>query len=90
MATPNDNNSPNSNEYLEMANHAKELVEKAELQMNIYKRQNLDLKKELISMYGCIRVLDHLIDIGDCPAEVVLLSETLRGYLSSYIENNIL
>tara|TARA_R110000803_G_C11841893_1_gene304701 strand:- start:326 stop:580 length:255 start_codon:yes stop_codon:yes gene_type:complete len=81
---------PNSNEYLDMANHAKELVEKAEEKMYVYKKQNIELKKEILSIYGVVRILDQLIDVSDIPAEIILLSETLRGYISEYVDINIL
>ena len=74
----------NSNEYLEMANHAKELVEDAERKVNSLKIENTDLKKELLGIYGSIRMLDNMID-GSCPEEIVLFSEIIRGYLSNII-----
>ena len=81
-------NEPTSNEYLEMANHAKDLVEQAESKMNLYKNQNIELKKNLLTAYGCIRVLDHFVGI-DCPEEINMYVEFLRGYLSDLCENYI-
>ena len=39
-----ENNELTSNEYLEMANHAKELVEQAESKMHLYKNQNIEFR----------------------------------------------
>ncbi len=84
-----ENNEPTSNEYLEMANHAKELVEIAEAKMNLYKNQNIELKKNLLTAYGSVRVLDHFVGI-DCPEEINMLVEILRGYLSDLCEKYII
>lgn len=83
-----DNNELNSNEYLEMANHAKEMVEEAQAKMDLYKKQNIELKKNLISIYGAIRILDHFTCM-DTSEEVNMYVEFLRGYMSDICENFI-
>lgn len=79
----------NSNEYLEMANHAKSLVEAAESKLTSLQIAHTDLKKEILSVYGCVRMLDQMIDT-ECPEEIILFSEIIRGYLSNIIEAYII
>lgn len=83
------NNDPNSNEYLEMANHAKSLVEKAEEELKIYKVQNLALKKLLLTCYGVIRLIDEMNQTDDIPGELSVTLEILRGYLSDNVDDFI-
>lgn len=83
------NNDPNSNEYLEMANHAKSLVEKAEEDLKSYKVQNLTLKKLLLTCYGVVRLIDEMNQADDIPGELSMTLELLRGYLSDNVEDFI-
>lgn len=83
------NNDPNSNEYLEMANHAKSLVEKAEEDLKSYKVQNLALKKLLLTCYGVVRLIDEMNQGDDIPGELSMTLELLRGYLSDNVEDFI-
>mgnify|MGYP003675655920 CR=1 FL=1 len=75
-------------EYLELAEHAKSIVEIAQLQSEILKRENMELKKILISAYGFIRVLDDQYDLI-MPPEFSYTFELIRGYISEYIETKI-
>lgn len=86
MATQTD---PNSNEYLEMANHAQELVRTAQDNCNKYRKENLDLKKLIITVYGVIRIIDELNDNDEFPGELTMMLEVLRGYLSDNVEQII-
>ena len=50
----------------------------------------IDLKKELMTSYGLIRVIDNLIDhLCEVPHEVVVLVELLRAQLSDTIDKEI-
>ena len=52
--------------------------------------ENLELKKHLISAYGFIRVLDMMATNSyDIQPEILILIETLRAYLSDYMDDNI-
>ena len=75
-------------EYLELAEHAKSIVESAQLQSELLKRENMELKKILISAYGFIRVLDDQYDLI-MPPEFSYTFELIRGYISEYIETKI-
>ncbi len=80
--------------YLEAMNQLKELNDKREEENKKHKNELLALKKELISAYGIVRVLDTLYEnsfSNDEPAiEVKIIIETLREYLSQFVEENIL
>ena len=76
-------------EYLELANHCKSIVDSAQSHTEILKRENLELKKIIITSYGFIRVLDDIFDL-EIPPEASYVLESIRSYLSQYIENNIL
>tara|TARA_R110000751_G_scaffold82701_3_gene166347 strand:- start:780 stop:1148 length:369 start_codon:yes stop_codon:yes gene_type:complete len=75
-------------EYLELAEHAKSIVEIAQLQSEKLKTENMELKKILISTYGFIRVLDDQYDLL-MPPEFSYTFELIRGYVSEYIETKI-
>ena len=75
-------------EYLELAEHAKSIVEIAQLQSEKLKIENMELKKILISTYGFIRVLDDQYDLL-MPPEFSYTFELIRGYVSEYIETKI-
>ena len=50
----------------------------------------IELKKELFSAYGMIRVLDNLINNSfGIENEIECLSDSIRGHLSSVIEDLI-
>lgn len=80
----------NENEYLEMVKHLKQLYEEIEEKNKKLNKQNLDLQKVLLGAYGLSRVLDNMtVDIYDIPAELVILVETLRGFLSTELDQHI-
>ena len=78
---------PNSNEYLEMANHAKSLVDKADKKSDLLQEENSELKKLLLSCYGVVRMIDEMNETDyDLPGELSMTLEVLRGYLSNHVE----
>ena len=79
-------------EYLDMANQLKEKFDEIEGKLNSIERLEKEMKKDLITAYGVIRLLDHLIDTNPVPYdnEAVVLVEMLRGLLSDCIDNYIL
>ena len=79
--------------FIDAMNQLKELNEKRDEENKKYKEEVIQLKKELISCYGVVRLLDNLNEnhpLGETPVEVKIVIETLREYLSQYVEDNIL
>ena len=52
----------NSNEYLEMANHCKKLLEEKDKEIKKLKRINIDYKKVICVSYGLARTADLITD----------------------------
>ena len=77
-------------ELLEMAEHSKELVDKAESLNEVLKVENLELKKIIATSYGMVRVLDQNYDYGcDRDHELYILVGFLRSFLSDVIETEL-
>ena len=72
----------NEGQYLEMAAHLKETYDLNELQL-------LDLKKDLCTAYGVVRLLDSLSDQMNLPHQFLTLIECLRGTLSDSMDTHI-
>jgi len=76
--------------YLDMVNQLKEKFDNNEYLMKRIQEQNTELKKEIITAYGISRILDNLINnCFDIDTEIICLSESLRGHLSTVIEDII-
>jgi len=81
----------NEQDYLEMANHFKEVLEKKENIIQSLENEILQHKKTIITTYGVFRLLDEYFEVaGNIPFDVVGMVELLRGYLSEYTEKHIL
>jgi cellobiose phosphorylase len=81
----------NEGMYLDAMNQLKEMNEKREKETEKHKQELLNLKKELISAYGIVRLIDMMYSDADEPiGEISLLIETLREYLSQFVENKII
>ncbi len=81
----------NDQDMLDLSNQAKEMVEKAEKKSNELSKENLELKKAIISVYGMVRILDMIYAQSNEPeVEVDMLIDTIRSYLSDYCEENII
>tara|TARA_R110002012_G_scaffold37498_1_gene104923 strand:+ start:2587 stop:2883 length:297 start_codon:yes stop_codon:yes gene_type:complete len=82
----------NEQMFLESMNHLKEINDKRDSEMKKLERQLLEYKKQLITVYGIIRLLDsvynnHVIE----PAfEVTTIIECLRTYISEYLVENVI
>jgi hypothetical protein len=76
-------------QFLEMAEHCKNTVEKYTHENDLLKKSIFELHKFILSTYGVVRVLDNIIDL-QCPMEVNLLGELLRSLLSDYVEKQIM
>ena len=77
-------------QYLEMANHLKQTYDKMEEKLLRSEIKIIDLKKDLITVYGLVRIIDNILDnLYEVPHEVVVLVECLRGNLSDSMDKNI-
>lgn len=75
-------------QYLEMAEHCKDIVDKAADEKKKLENENLELKKVITTAYSFIRVIDSQYDL-EMPVEASYSMELIRGYLSEFIEKNI-
>ena len=81
----------NEQDYLEMASHFKEVLEKKEIEIKGLEEEILEHKKMIITTYGVFRILDEYFSVaGNIPFDVVGVVELLRGYLSDYTEKHII
>ena len=86
-----DINIRNENDYLEMADHFKNVLEKKDKMIESLEQEILEHKKMIITTYGVMRLLDEYFDTqGNIPFDVQGVVELLRGYLSDYTEKHIL
>jgi len=79
-------------QYLELVAQLQEKYTEIEAKMNSIERLEKILKKDLITAYGVVRLLDHLIDtsVVGYDNEVVVLVEMLRGILSDCVDRHLL
>jgi len=81
----------NEGMYLDAMNQLKDINEKRDIEYEKLKEENMDIKKELISCYGVVRMIDMMYSDTDEPVlEIGVLIESLREYLSQYTENKII
>ena len=78
-------------EYLEMVNQLKDKYDEITDKLDRIELQELDMKKDFISCYGVVRMLDNLISNSHIgyDNEVVTIVEVLRGLLSNYMDRHI-
>lgn len=78
--------------YLDAMNQLRDMNELREAELKKVKLELLEHKKELISTYGIVRMLDMIYsDQCDEPiVEVSVLIETLREYLSQFVEEKVI
>ena len=78
-------------EYLELCNDLKTKYDEITDKLDKIELQELQLKKDFISCYGVVRVLDNLISNSHIPYdnEVVTIVEVLRGLLSNCMDRHI-
>jgi translation initiation factor 2B subunit (eIF-2B alpha/beta/delta family) len=77
--------------YLELANDAQERYNELDQKLKAKKDQLLELKKELISCYGYVRILDNIYNNQDeIDPNCQLMLEVLREFLSQFAEDNII
>lgn len=87
--TPNEE--MNDGMYLDAMNQLKEINDKREKETIKQREELLELRKELISAYGIVRLIDMMYqDAGEPINEISILIETLREYLSQFVEAKII
>ena len=79
----------NSGMYVDAMNQLKEKFENIENEINKYKDEIIELKKELISQYGLIRVLDDLTDETMIEPFIKELISIIRSRLSHIMDREI-
>lgn len=78
-------------EYLELCNDLKSKYDEITNKLDRIESRELDMKKDLITAYGVVRMLDNLISTSHVPYdnEVVTIVECLRGCLSNSMDSHI-
>ena len=78
-------------EYLELCNDLKTKYDEITDKLDKIELQELQLKKDFISCYGVVRVLDNLISNSHVPYdnEILVIVEVLRGLLSNCMDRHI-
>lgn len=92
--TPESTNIKNEQHYIELTNQLKEKYEVYEIENNIYKTQNHEMKKDLMVIYGLIRTIDmfysnYIINFTE-DDKLAFLIEEVRSICSGFIDANIL
>ena len=79
-------------EYLELVGQLKLKYDEIEAQMATVTRLEKVIKKDLITAYGVVRLVDHLLDTNPIgyDNEMVVLIEMLRGVLSDSVDKHII
>ena len=73
-------------QYLELANQLKESFDEKDKQVETLLKENEEIKKDFISLYGMIRVLNYYAD-GIVDEPILTLIESARGFASSIIDD---
>ena len=78
-------------DYLELCNDLKCKYDTITDKLDRIELQELQLKKDFISCYGVVRMLDNLISNSMIPYdnEVVTIVEVLRGMVSNMMDTHI-
>lgn len=91
MDTESDISNITEQQYLELARDSQNRFNELDRKLKSKENEMLDLKKEIISSYGMIRIIDNLYQNTDeVDLNIQTLIETLRQQLSDYVEDNIL
>ena len=79
-------------EYLELVAQLQEKYNEITSKLESIERRSKEIKKDMISAYGVIRVLDQLIDSNPIgyDEELVVLVQVLRSFLSDSVDEHIL
>ena len=86
QSTQTDHIDMTEQEYLELANQLKESFDEKDKQVQQLLKENESIKKDFISLYGMLRVLNYYAD-GNVDEPILTLIESARGYASSIIDD---
>jgi len=73
-------------QYLELANQLKESFDEKDKQVETLLKENEEIKKDFLSLYGILRVLSYYSD-GNVDEPMLTLIESARGFASSVIDD---
>ena len=77
-------------DLLDMAEHSKNIVDKAQSENEKIKNEYLELQKTVITAYGLTRLIDSFYEQEiDADIELYTLISTLRSFLSESVESFI-
>ncbi len=74
------------NDLLEMAEDCKQRIEEKNQELEKLKIENHELKKEIMTCYGFVRILDNLLEDCIIEREVKNISDILRTHLSNLFD----
>lgn len=74
------------NDLLEMAEDCKQRIEEKNEELEKLKIENHELKKEIMTAYGFVRILDNLLEECIIEREVKNISDILRTHLSNLFD----
>tara|TARA_Y100001972_G_C7603019_1_gene302187 strand:+ start:848 stop:1102 length:255 start_codon:yes stop_codon:yes gene_type:complete len=78
-----------SQNYLEAMDQLNEKFKEVEYLKKKMEEQNTQLKKELITCYGCIRIIDNLIEEdNDIDLNIKMMCDILRQHLSGFFNES--
>tara|TARA_R110002167_G_scaffold346148_2_gene556672 strand:+ start:426 stop:692 length:267 start_codon:yes stop_codon:yes gene_type:complete len=79
-------------EYLELVNQLKLKYDDVEEKLISIENKDKKMKKDLMTAYGVVRLLDSMIDnaVVGYDNEIIVLVECLRGILSDSIDRYVL
>lgn len=87
---PQNNNNTTENDYLELARDAQNRFTELDRKLKNRDDEIKEIKKELISCYGYVRILDNLYqNQDDQEPNIALMIEVLREFLSQFTEDQI-
>ena len=75
------------NDYLEMAKHFKEEIEKKDYEINKYREELESLSSDFYATYGIFSLLDHLVNSGNIDIELAVIVETGLEFTRDIIDN---
>jgi len=78
--------------YLDLANESKEKFDEMNMEKINLQEEITALKKELITTYGMVRIIDNLYGEQDedyREPTIETLIDCLRSYLSEFFDNSI-
>ena len=75
------------NDYLEMAKHFKEEIEKKDYELDKYKEELEDLTKQFYAAHGIFSLLDHLVNSGKIDIELAVIVETGLEFTRDVMDN---